>query len=313
MPRKSPNTYDRGAVEERLYDLSYYFGGIDGREPKCYLSGPMTGLPYFNFPAFEKGAEILRLAGWFVYSPRENDAEQKLPGSAEGKFEDLGVPFKDVIKLDLWQVCDSDAVFVLPGWEHSRGSLIEVDVAHRVGVPVYTLLEGREIEAPEDKPHEFSSRASGELVERPDSRSGVIGGSTPPSPTTLDFGPSWREKSEEGTSKGRREAIFSNIPVYALIQEARVHGNSVVPKDGEPAKYVDTEPGVPNWLHGAPYSWFIDALWRHLLAYGAGLSFDHESGLHNLAHVRWMCGWLMEHERRGTGTDDRLKGQVSGG
>lgn len=238
----------------------------------------MRGIPMFNFPAFEEAAETLRYDGWHVYSPRENDAEKGAEPSPTG--EPVGdIPFKLFMREDLWQVCDSDAVFLLPNWENSKGVGIERFVADSVGVPVYSYPDGELIEP-------FAGTSVG-----------------PPPPD--DFGPSWRETSEQGTSKGRREAIFSMIPVYALAQEARVHGNSVVPKEGESAKYADTEPGVPNWSHGAPWSWFLDALWRHLLSYTGGRSFDPESGLHNLAHVRWMCGWLMEAERLGLGVDDR--------
>jgi len=285
---------------------------------KCYLSGPMTGLAYFNFRAFEIVAKQLRDVGWFVYSPRENDGEAGIEPNPEGKLGEGGPEYKDLMKRDLWQVCDSDAVFVMPGWEYSEGAKLEVYVAHQVNVPVYTFPGVREIEAPEHVPHEFSSRWTGEKTATGESllpetaeewlREALTRGwglaSEPPFP---DFGPSWRDTSAEGTSKGRREAIFANIPVHALVQLARVHGNSVVPKDGEPAKYADVEPGVPNWSKGCPWSWMLDALWRHLLAWQAGVDEDPESGLSNLAHVLWMACTLMEYQRLARGTDDRLR------
>lgn len=290
----------------------------------------MTGLPYFNFPAFEEAADLLRGCGWIVYSPRENDAEKGLEPDPEGRvIQSDDIKFKDLMKTDLWQVCDSNAVFVLPGYEYSAGAEIEVWVAHRLGVPVYSLLSGRLIEAPVVKPHEFSSKHITHAVTqyvghvddpeelelgKPGKRwlSGDLIHDISDRPSALDFGQSWRDTAESGLQKGRREAIFTTIPVYALVQEARVHGNSAVPKEGQAAKYGDVEPGVPNWSKGGPYSWMIDALFRHLLAFVAGKSFDSESGLHNLAHVRWMCATLMEWERRGVGVDDRLKGQYEG-
>ena len=41
------------------------------RGVKVYVSGPMTGIPEFNYPAFEAAARRLRDAGFDVVSPHE--------------------------------------------------------------------------------------------------------------------------------------------------------------------------------------------------------------------------------------------------
>lgn len=40
---------------------------------KVYLSGPMTGYPNFNFPAFNERAAEWRREGWDVFNPAETD------------------------------------------------------------------------------------------------------------------------------------------------------------------------------------------------------------------------------------------------
>lgn len=107
----------------------------------CYIAGPMRGIPYFNYPAFEDAAQRLRNAGWLVQSPRENDKESGHAESRTGAAEDAK-PLKYYMATDLSQVCKSDAVFLLEGWEHSQGALLEFNVAQYLGIPVFRYEDG---------------------------------------------------------------------------------------------------------------------------------------------------------------------------
>lgn len=114
----------------------------------------------------------------------------------------------------------------------------------------------------------------------------------------LDFGPEWRATDPiTGGSKGRKQAVFANMSLVADVYEARVHGFGVM-------KYPDEE-GAPNWSRGMPWSWFYDALRRHIAAFWAGEDTNPESGLPHLAHARWMISNLIEYLEYGLGTDDR--------
>lgn len=114
----------------------------------------------------------------------------------------------------------------------------------------------------------------------------------------LPFGPEWRQTDPQtGGTKGRKQAVFANMSLVADVYEARVHGFGV-------QKYPD-EAGAPNWSRGMPWSWFYDALRRHIACFWAGEDINPESGLPHLAHARWMISNLIEYGEFGLGTDDR--------
>lgn len=93
-------------------------------EDAVYLSGPMTGLPDFNRPAFHAAAAALREQGHVVINPAEVD---------------LGpdATWADYMRIHLAEIARRvTQVFVLPGWESSRGAQLEVHVARSLGLPV---------------------------------------------------------------------------------------------------------------------------------------------------------------------------------
>ncbi len=93
---------------------------------RVYLSGPMTGLPEHNYPAFQEGREELRALGHEVLCPAE-------AGVVEGWS------WADYLRRDLVMVCDAEAVVVLPGWAASKGARLEVHVAQALGMPVVPI------------------------------------------------------------------------------------------------------------------------------------------------------------------------------
>ena len=90
-----------------------------------YLSGPMTGVPAFNHPAFNAEAARLRALGHQVFNPAENG----LPASAA---------WADHMRADLRALLDCDHIHLLPGWAHSTGARLELQVALALGFE-YTL------------------------------------------------------------------------------------------------------------------------------------------------------------------------------
>jgi len=95
-----------------------------------YLSGPMTGIPEFNFPAFNAAAEKWRGDGYQVFNPAENfGGRTDLARSA-------------YMREDLAQVMKADIVAVLPGWNDSKGARLEVAMARELDLPVVDAITG---------------------------------------------------------------------------------------------------------------------------------------------------------------------------
>lgn len=95
---------------------------------KVYISGPMTGLPDLNFPAFHDASRRLRDRGHAVANP----AEISLQVSGD---------WHDYLRADIKALCDCEAIALLPGWEKSAGAHLELHVAHRLGLAVFLLAD----------------------------------------------------------------------------------------------------------------------------------------------------------------------------
>lgn len=90
---------------------------------RIYISGPMTGVPEFNHPAFNEAARLLRKRGYEVFSPTENG----LPATAT---------WEEHMRADLAELMTCTHVATLPGWAQSKGVRIEVKLAGLLGIPV---------------------------------------------------------------------------------------------------------------------------------------------------------------------------------
>lgn len=95
-----------------------------------YLGGPMTGIPQFNFPEFQRVAARLRAGGMNIVSPAELDdpeteaaALASLDG-APGSGAANGEAYEDFLGRDLIIVSLPTCVgmICMPGWHNSRGA-----------------------------------------------------------------------------------------------------------------------------------------------------------------------------------------------
>lgn len=95
---------------------------------KVYISGPMTGIPEFNYPAFEDAAQRLRALGYDVVSPHEINPPDGIDHTWEW-----------YLRRDIAGLVECDGIVVLPGWENSRGARVETDLASVLGIEFMEL------------------------------------------------------------------------------------------------------------------------------------------------------------------------------
>lgn len=111
---------------------------------KLYLAGPMSHIPQFNFPAFEQWANTLRIRGFEVVSPHEEDhpevqaaAWASLDGDPAGlPAEGTGSDPLETALTNVRSIWQTDGIALLDNWYSSLGTRNEVSVAERWRKPV---------------------------------------------------------------------------------------------------------------------------------------------------------------------------------
>ncbi len=96
---------------------------VDSRRNRVYLAGPMTGYAEFNFPAFNAEAARLRSAGFDVVNPADHGIVD-------------GAGWCDYLRYDIAQLSRCESIHFLPGWEKSKGALLERSIAVSLGMPM---------------------------------------------------------------------------------------------------------------------------------------------------------------------------------
>lgn len=101
---------------------------------RAYISGPMTNMPEFNYPAFNHATDELRRRGHFVISPVE--CGEHLDGTA--------AEWADYLRADIPELVQCDTIVLLSGWHRSKGARLEHHIALELGMAVLTLAEALE-------------------------------------------------------------------------------------------------------------------------------------------------------------------------
>jgi hypothetical protein len=97
------------------------------KEIDIYLSGPMTGLPDLNRPAFYKATVALRKKGYSVINPPELDA-----GEPQRSWEGC-------LRRDIKYLVKCKAIATLRGHMASRGARLEIYIGKALSFPIHPV------------------------------------------------------------------------------------------------------------------------------------------------------------------------------
>lgn len=105
-----------------------------------YISGPMTGLPEYNYPAFFRAAEELTVQNHIPLNPA---------------VVPVGLAYPAYMDIACAMVRASQGMLLLPGWEDSKGARVEHALAVSLGLPILTYEQFKK----EHKPCESTSNS----------------------------------------------------------------------------------------------------------------------------------------------------------
>lgn len=119
---------------------------------KYYLAGPMSWIPQFNIPMFDRATDALRANRIEVFSPAELDSEAVRAAALLSKDGDPAdvtsiETWGDMLARDVKLIADEcGAVIFLDGWENSRGARLEAFVGILCDRKFYRYLTGGVLE-----------------------------------------------------------------------------------------------------------------------------------------------------------------------
>lgn len=113
---------------------------------KVYIAGPMLGIPYFNFPAFDRAASLIRCVPAEPVSPADLDRlsgfdAMQLPMSTDWSEIPENFDFDACQARGVAAVMEADGICLLDGWENSKGALAEAALARWRGLAVFGASE----------------------------------------------------------------------------------------------------------------------------------------------------------------------------
>lgn len=92
---------------------------------KLYIAGPVSGLPDNNAKAFKTAALALSSKGYDTVNPLDLTHDS--------------MSWEECMRSSIKAMLDCEGVALLDGWQLSRGTYLEMNLAHSLGMPCKVL------------------------------------------------------------------------------------------------------------------------------------------------------------------------------
>jgi len=110
---------------------------------KIYIAGPMTGYEDFNFTCFDFAEEGLSDLNWNPINPAEIDrAHGFWPDMVDDNHKFSNIDMGLMLSRDILAISQCEAIFMLIGWEESKGANMEKTFAEIIGIDIYYENDG---------------------------------------------------------------------------------------------------------------------------------------------------------------------------
>tara|TARA_R110001592_G_scaffold290290_1_gene559399 strand:+ start:3128 stop:3511 length:384 start_codon:yes stop_codon:yes gene_type:complete len=100
---------------------------------KIYIAGPMSGIVGLNWTKFNQKETDLASAGWTVINPARMDYESGLDPATELTEYD----YEDAARRDIEALKSCDAIYLMSGFQFSKGACWERALAKHWGLRRY--------------------------------------------------------------------------------------------------------------------------------------------------------------------------------